>query len=315
MATRERTSKRSFWQQLRAGWRNHLDCLGDAWKRLIIQPLSALMTLMVLGITLLLPTVLYVLASNVAQFSSALTQSSQITAFLTEQTSEQLSLQLLAELAEHPLVMQADLITPAQAAEEFAAWSGLGDVLNALGDNPLPASIQLVAVDNSSTTTQTLADWLSNRPEVELVQFDQQWLQRLASAIRLIERLTMALIAVLALAVLFVTGNSIRTVIAGRVAEIQVMNLMGATRAYILRPFLYMGLIYGVLGAGIAWVMLQGLLALIREPAAELLAFYGDQYRFIGLSTEASATLLAGGAALGWLGARLSASRHLRQLV
>ena len=96
-----------------------------------------------------------------------------------------------------------------------------------------------------------------------------------------------------------------------REAEVRVMNLIGATRHFIARPFLYSGIWQGLLGAVIAWLLLQALLWLLREPALTLLSFYGEQYRFIGMDARAVLVLLLGGITLGWAGAWLSVSRHL----
>jgi len=306
--------ERSAGQKLKSWSDSHLHCATDALRRMIAQPLNTLMTLTVIGIALLLPALLYVAAANISQFSGSLSQSNQITAFLSDDISMADTQRLLSEVNAHSLIAQAHLITSEQAAIEFAAWSGLGDVLVALADNPLPASLHIQATDASAATAQLLAQWLGEQPEVTLVQTDQDWLQRLGSALSLLERSMAVLIGILSLAVLFITGNSIRSLIAGRSAEIKVMTLIGATRAYIARPFLYLGLSYGVLGASLAWLMVQAMIWLVRQPAVDFLAFYGEQYVFVGLDLSTSLLLLAGGAALGWLGAKLSVSRHLSQL-
>jgi cell division transport system permease protein len=305
--------ERSAGQKLNSWFASHRNCAADALRRMMGQPMTTLMTLMVIGIALLLPALLYIAAANISQFSGSLSQSNQITAYLDDNISTTDIESLLDTVSAHTLVSQVYLTTPAQAAAEFAQWSGLGEVLVALAENPLPASIHVQATDAAATSSLLLAQWLGEQPGVTMVQTDQDWLQRLDSAVSLVTRSAQVLIGILALAVLFITGNSIRSLIAGRAAEIKVMTLIGASRAYVARPFLYLGLCYGLLGATLAWLMLLGMLMIVRQPAVELLAFYGEQYVFVGLSLRASMILLTGGAALGWLGARLSVSRHLSQ--
>jgi cell division transport system permease protein len=175
----------------------------------------------------------------------------------------------------------------------------------------LPASIVIQASDARYETAVQLQETFNGLPGVDFVQMDQLWLQRLDSFLSLAQRAVVALIVVLSLAVLFITGNSIRTSIASREAEIRVMNLIGATNGFIARPFLYSGIWYGLLGGALAWILLALLMLVLRGPATELLAYYGHQYQLQGLGANASFALLGGSAVLGWLGARLSVSRHL----
>jgi cell division transport system permease protein len=288
----------------------HRDCAVDALRRLWQQPASSAMTLAVIAIALLLPALLYVTGKNLSQFDSGLAQANVVTVYLQSDVSDGAVDQLQQRLATHELVSSTRYISPQQAAVDFAQWSGLGDVIDSLAQNPLPASLVVQLDDARYESIVQLQQMLSGEPGVELVQMDQLWLQRLESFLSLTQRAVIALIVVLSMAVLFITGNSIRTSIASREAEIRVMNLIGATRAFIARPFLYSGLWYGLLGGALAWILLALLMLLLRGPATELLAYYGTQYRVQGLGASASMVLLGGSALLGWLGARLSVSRH-----
>jgi cell division transport system permease protein len=289
----------------------HRDCALDAMRRLRAQPFSSLMTLAVVAIALLLPSLLYVTGKNLAQFSDSLSGANQINAYLNSDLEESSARQLLQDIEQHPLVSRAEYISPEQAAADFALWSGLGDVVSSLNDNPLPASVLITPVDTRFETAAQIRDAFVGRAELALIQLDQEWLQRLETFLALAQRGVVALIVILALAVLFITGNSIRTIIASREVEIRVMNLIGATNSFIARPFLYTGLWLGLLGGLLAWLMLGGMLLLFRAPASNLLAFYGSQYQLYGLDLQATLVLLGGSALLGWLGARLSVSRHL----
>lgn len=297
-------------QRLSAWLTLHRDCAVDALRRLWQQPASSAMTLAVIAIALLLPALLYVTGKNLSQFDSSLAQANLVTAYLQADVDEDTVSELQQRLAAHERVSDTRYISPEQAAADFAEWSGLGDVVDTLAENPLPASLVIQLADTRFETAEQLQALLSDEPAVAFVQMDQAWLQRLDSFLSLTRRAVLALIAVLSLAVLFITGNSIRTSIASREAEIRVMNLIGATRAFIARPFLYTGLWYGLLGGALAWLMLALLMLILRGPASQLLAYYGAQYQLLGMGATASAVLLGGSAALGWLGARLSVSRH-----
>ncbi len=289
----------------------HRDSALDALRRLYTQPLNSLMNLMVVAIALLLPALLYVAGQNVAQFGNALDQSHRISFYLHTDISPTRIEMLRQDLADHPLVASVDFISANQAAADFAAWSGLGDVIASMDSNPLPASLVVQAVDTRVDTALAIRDAFASGEGVRQVSLDQAWIERLNSLLNLVDRVVIALILVLSLAVLFIVGNAIRTQFAAREAEIRVMNLIGATRHFIARPFLYSGAWQGLLGAVLAWILLQALLVLLRNPAQTLLAFYGEQYRFVGMDVTAALVLLAGGLTLGWTGAWLSVTRHL----
>lgn len=288
----------------------HRECAIDALRRLWQQPAGSAMTLAVIAIALLLPSLLYVAGKNISQFSGSLDQANMVTVYLQPEVSDADLDQLQTSVASQPGVAGVRYVSADQAASDFAEWSGLGDVINSLNENPLPASLLVQMSDTRYETAVSLQQAFGNAPGVDFIQLDQAWLQRLESFMNLAQRAVLALVIVLSLAVLFITGNSIRTNIASREAEIRVMNLIGATNGFIARPFLYTGLWYGLLGGALAWVLLAALLLLVRAPASELLAWYGEQYSLQGMGTGASTVLLAGSALLGWCGARLSVSRH-----
>jgi len=289
----------------------HRDSAMDALRRLYTQPLNSLMNLMVIAIALLLPALLYVGGQNVAQFGQSLDQTHRISFYLQTDISPTRIETLRHDLQEHPLVAQVDFISANQAAADFALWSGLGDVVASMDNNPLPASLVVQAADTDVQTALAIRDAFASEEGIRLVSLDQAWIERLNSLLNLVDRVVIALIVVLSLAVLFIVGNAIRTQFAAREAEVRVMTLIGATRPFIARPFLYSGAWQGLLGAALAWLLLQVLLLLLREPAETLLVFYGEQYRFIGIDINAALVLLAGGLILGWAGAWLSVSRHL----
>jgi cell division transport system permease protein len=293
---------------------NHRDCALDTIRRMLAQPVATAMTLAVIGIALLLPALLYVAGSNLGQFTDRLEATNRLTVYLAPDIDEQSVSEIREKLDSSELVESLQFISSEQAAEDFSRWSGLGDVLDSLADNPLPAAFVVQPTSADPGTLSSLQELLNDLTGVDLIQVDQRWLERLAGISRLIDRTVMTLVIILAFAVLFITGNSIRTLIANRQAEIRVMDLMGATGSYMARPFLYMGLWYGLFGGLMAWLLLQCMLLLLRDPASTLLASYGPQYRFIGLGGTGAVVLLLGSTGLGWLGAKLSVSRHLRAL-
>jgi cell division transport system permease protein len=120
--------------------------------------------------------------------------------------------------------------------------------------------------------------------------------------------------ALLGVGVLAAIGNTIRLEIQARRAEIEVTKLVGGSNAFVRRPFLYAGVLYGLGGALLAWAILALVLLILREPVASLARLYGSRFELQGLAPEDVAVLLGAGFVLGWLGAWISAARHLRSI-
>jgi len=300
--------------RLRTHLATHRQAAVDSLRRLLGQPLASLMTASVIGIALLLPALLLIAIHNLSQFGGDLRQVAQLSAYLQDGVEESQARALQQQLQADPRIHDVDYISPTQAAREFAEVSGFGDVLAMLPENPLPGVLLLQPSQADSDTLRQLQSALEAEPQVALVQLDLLWVQRLDSLLQLAQRVAAALLAVLALAVLFTVGNTIRLAIANRTAEIRVVKLVGGTDSFVARPFLYTGLWFGLAGGALAWLLLSLLLWLLSAPLDRLLTLYDSDFILQAPTLPAIAALLAGSALLGWLGARLSVHQYLRQI-
>ena len=149
---------------------------------------------------------------------------------------------------------------------------------------------------------------------VEDVQLDMEWLRRLDALLDMGRKLVLALGAALGIGVILVVGNTIRLAIQSRRDEIVIVKLVGGTDAYVRRPFLYTGVLFGFFGAFIAALMLIGL-GLWLEPSVNTLAsLYQSQFRLTGLGVSGFITLLGIGGAVGLAGAWISVGQHMRDI-
>tara|TARA_R100001377_G_scaffold3624_3_gene2089 strand:- start:2891 stop:3859 length:969 start_codon:yes stop_codon:yes gene_type:complete len=316
MNTRKRESgakqsQRTARGALQSHWQQHLKTARESLKRLLSTPTASLMTVAVIGIALLLPSAVYVSMNNLQALSGGINVGSQISLYLNEDITDEEAFQISERLLQREQIASSEYISPAQAAAEFNAHSGLGDVIDALENNPLPGVIVLSPSSIDSAAASTLLEELSHLPEVQSAQLDLQWVERLQAFLQLTQRASTGLMLILALAVLFVVGNTIRLAIEGRRAEIVVIKLVGGTNSYVARPFLYAGALYGFAGGVLAWLLLSIILLSLRGPANELLALYSSDYQLQGLGAANSLILLTLGAFLGWLGAFISVRQHL----
>jgi cell division transport system permease protein len=149
---------------------------------------------------------------------------------------------------------------------------------------------------------------------VDLAQLDMDWVRRLAGIIELGQRAVMLLGSLLGLAILLVVGNTIRLTILNRREEIVVTKLIGATNAFIRRPFLYTGFWYGLMGAVLAWILVGILLGLLSDPVSRLSFLYNSQFSLGGLDLQTVLLLLGSGVALGLAGSWLAVGRHLQDI-
>jgi cell division transport system permease protein len=292
----------------------HLQNFVGAAGRLARQPLASLLTILVIAIALALPGGLRVLVSNATALSDSWQGAADFTVYLAMDVDAARAAALAREIEARDDVGAVELISRDAALEEFRAQSGFGEALEALEGNPLPHTLVVRPASGISGDVETLAKQLDALPETELVQLDTAWVARLRAMLRLVTRLVDVASILLGIAVAIVVGNTIRLEIQNRAVEIEVTKLVGGTDAFIRRPFLYLGLCYGLGGALVATALVTVTLALVGPPVRNLAELYGSSFTLAGLSLRDAGTLLAGGAFLGWAGAGLATARHLRAI-
>ncbi len=286
--------------------------LGQLWR----QPLASLMTITVIAIALALPAGLFVLLQNMNKISDQWDSASQITLFLQQDIKPKQAENLTLKLQAWPEISRVNYQSSDQSLAEFRQLSGLGSLLDSLPNNPLPAIMILTPVDEN-LAADTIADLLTRLeafPQVEQTQLDMEWLQRLRSINKTIQRGITILGILLSLSVLLVIGNTIRLAILNRQSEIRVMKLVGATDRFVRRPFLYTGFWYGILGGLFAWSILLLTMSLISGPIHELANHYGSDFTLQWFASDMLFTLPIIGLSLGILGAWLAVGRHIHSI-
>jgi len=294
----------------------HLQVMLGSLGQLARTPLASGLTLVVIGVTLALPASLYVAIDNLQRLGAGLERGGQISLYLKPGLNDAAAQRLAGEIRSLPQVVHVRYISRAAALAEFKQHSGFGATLEALDNNPLPA-VLVVRPEPSADATEVeaLRDRLARLRGVDLAQLDLAWVQRLHAFLNLAERTVWLLAGLLAAAVLLITGNTIRLAILNRQTEIEIIQLVGGTPAFIRRPFLYSGLFQGLLGGLTAWVLVELGLLFLAGPVRQLADLYGSHFALIGLGPEAGLALVAAGGALGWLGSRLAVGWHLARLV
>ena len=294
----------------------HLQALLGSLGRLARSPLSTALTLLVIALALALPTSLRLLVTNAQLATGNFANAVDVSVYLKTDVPLAKAQQLAQAAGQRADVAAVTVIAADKGLEDFRTYSGFGEALQALKENPLPHVLHVRprAEDSSPAALESLRRYFSAWPEVDLVQLDSEWVMRFNAILEVMRRLLLIAAALLGLGVLAVIGNTIRLEIQGRRAEIEVTKLVGGSNSFVRRPFLYTGVLYGVGGALLAWGIVAIAVAVLGESVTSLARLYGSRYVLRGPSRDDIGVLLGAGAVLGWLGAWISAARHLRSI-
>jgi len=294
---------------------HHLQTLVFSLGKIYQSPATTIMTVAVIGITLSLPAGFYLFLKNVDTMAGDLRSTTLITLYLKLDTDEKTARALRKEIGLMANVQETKFISRDEALESFRKSSGFGNSIDTLSKNPLPHTI--VAEPHAGLDTfaiKNLLNALDAIPEVDMAKLDTEWLERLYALLEIAKRSVNMITLLFACAVLLIIGNTIRLDIQNRYQEIIVTKLIGATNAFIRRPFLYSGVWYGLFGGLTAWLIVEiGFLA-ISAPLNRLRQLYQADLVFVTFSLQDFIILLSFSTLLGLAGSWIAVARHLNQI-
>ena len=292
----------------------HLRVLRHTLRRLLLTPNASLLNVTIIGIALSLPVGGYVLLKSVQALGSQIAGTPQISVFLATGTSAIEIERIGDKLKQHTGIKRIEFVSRDVALKKLQQSTGLADVIGGLSQNPLPDAFVIYPRDGDVKTLEALRDELKTWQHFEHVQLDSAWIHKLEALLDFGRMAVAILAALLSFALIAITFNTIRLQILTRREEIEVAKLIGATDAFIRRPFLYFGLTQGLLGGIAAWLLVAGSLQLLNHQIGTLTQLYASNFSLQHLSLGDSVTLLGFSAYLGWLGAWFSVSQHLWQI-
>ncbi len=289
----------------------------SAWLRLHGQAFAAglrrvgVLNALVIGVALSLPAGGYALLEGLRGVAGRFAVDAQLSVFLRADLKRADAEALGKRVRADPRVAAVRFVPREAALKDLAAVQGMSEVIAALGHNPLPDAFVITSKPNA---LEALAADLGKLPGVAQVQADAAWARRLA-ALAGIGRIALWLLsALLGFGLVAVTFNTIRLQILTQREEIEVSKLIGATDAFIRRPFYYVGFLQGAAGGVAAIAIVAAGLALLNREVAVLADSYGSSFRLPYLEAGDALTVVLFSAFLGWIGAHLSVSRHLRAI-
>jgi cell division transport system permease protein len=291
----------------------HLRVLRATLLRLLLTPNATLLNVLIIGIALSLPVGGYVILKSAQSLTVQLTGTPQISVFIKLGTGAGEVARIGDKLKQNAKVERVEFVPRDIAFKKLQQSSELSDVIGDLSQNPLPDAYIVYPKVTDAKAMESLRDELKAWPQFDHVQLDSAWVHRLEAVLGF-GRLAVAILAgLLSFALIAITFNTIRLQILTRRDEIEVAKLIGATDAFIRRPFLYFGLIQGLLGGIVAWLIVSGSVLLLNHYLGDLASVYASEFSLLPLSIADSVTLLGFSAYLGWMGAWFSVSQHLWQ--
>lgn len=292
---------------------HHVLSFTQTLRRLLRSPFATLLNVAAIGIALALPTGTYCVLENVKSFSSRISAEPQLSVFLSRDAGKVDIAALEARLKGAEGARSVRFVDRNVALADLKRAPGMADVVAALRDNPLPDAF----VVTLATTDPALMDRLEREfgllPKVVHVQAESAWVRRLDALLRLGRTAVAVLGVLLGLALVAVTFNTIRLQILTQRDEIEVCRLIGATNAYIRRPFFYLGSLLGLAGGLAALAIVYVALTVLNRDLAQLADLYGSAFRLRPPAPDEQAAILALSLGLGWLGAYLSVSKYLHE--
>ena len=248
-------------------------------------------------------------ASGLGELVTRWTEKVQVIVYLEDGTEDRVRASLENRLREDPAVGSVDFVSREEAPRRFREmFRDLSSLPEDLGENPFPASLEvtLAAERQSPAEVERLAKAFTGAPGVREIQYDLLWIERLATGVRLVRGVGAFLGGILVLAGIFTISNVIRLTIYAREDELDIMRLVGATKAYVKGPFVAEGVIQGGLGGLVAAALLWVALAWLSQGLAS-----SDLLGRTAFSVPAPVALLlvAGGMAVGLVGSLISLAR------
>ena len=258
---------------------------------------------------------MHLIVKNAGSLSRNWDNALDFSIYLNDELSEDDAARVADIIGQRADVESVTVVPADDALAQFREQSGFGAALDHLDSNPLPHA--LVVRPSPANTEQSmllLSEELSNLPEADFVQVDTEWVQRFLAILDILRQAITIGAVLLGIAIVVIIGNTIRLDIQNRREEIEVTKLIGASNAFVRRPFLYSGFWYGLGGGLLALGLVAYGLSAVREPVARLAGLYGSSFAVLSLDATESAAILGIGVLLGLTGSWLAAARHMRKI-
>lgn len=256
----------------------HGQALKLVLRRFKTNKLNTLLICLAIGVTIALPSMLYTVLDSLSSLASNVKTESQISLFLASDNSESTTANIKAALEKNAAIKNFQFVSKQDALAKLQAADANNEVLSSLEDNPLPDAFFIEPNNLDADNIANLQNELRQLEGVEDVLVDGAWMKRLNYLVLLGKQAMLIIASLLALLLLAVIGNTIRMQILTQQAEIELSRLIGATKGFIRRPFLYAGALYGLLGGLFALLITFAVIYVFNRSIAPIAAEYESSF-------------------------------------
>lgn len=293
---------------------HHSQAIKLVLSRMRNNMLSTLMISLVIAVAMCVPGLFYMGVDHLSTLTNHMQDKTEISLFLKLDADKDAISEIDAMLAKNSAIKQYHLVTKAQAwqqLKEKSAANELSNQVNELAKNPLPDAFFIQAKSTEPEALEALKNELQNIPGVEQALLNTEWAKRLASLLALGKKIILFIASLLAIALLVIIGNTVRMQILTQKDEIVVSKLIGATSSFIRMPFLYAGILYGLLGGLLAILLLAAVVLIFNQSVAQLSSLYSNDFSLPLFNMHLSISVICTAVLIGWLGSYLAVTRAI----
>lgn len=290
---------------------HHVQALRLVISRFKQNIFSTLLISLAIGVSLALPVIMYLALDSVGGLVSTVKKESHISVFLRSGQSDAILDQIKKSLSENDAIKSFQFVSKEDALAQLTSANNNKNLINSLDENPLPDAFFIEPNSLDKGAISTLENQLGAIEGVEKVQIDDAWLSRLGSLLALGEKAMFILAVLLSLALFAVIGNTIRMQVLTQHEEIEVSQLIGATKSFIRRPFLYSGAFYGLIGGILALIIASIVIMLFNQSLATLMVEYQTDFSLNFPSSNVLLLTCIAAIAIGLISAYLAVSKSL----
>ena len=296
-------------------WLNqHVQAIKLVLARMHNNKLSTFMISLVIAVAMSVPGLFYMGVDHLSKLSNHMQDETEISLFLKLDANPNVASEIDAALAKNTAIKQYHLVTKDQAWKDLKAKAESNKIDNEVSQltkNPLPDAFFIQAKSADPATLEALKNELQGIPGVDQAVLNSEWAKRLSTILALGTTIILFIAALLAVALLVIIGNTVRMQILTQKDEIIVSKLIGATTGFIRTPFLYAGMVYGLLGGLLAMVILTLIVQLYNQSVTQLSHLYSSDFSLPWLNIPLYIAIVVASIFIGWLGSYLSVTRAI----
>ena len=293
---------------------SHYQILLKALQRSHASMVSTLMMFLVIGVTLILPSISFLVVQNLKSISQTIQHESQITIFLKKDISVDAKNKIEKDLKSRIEISNFHYVKKEGAWSKLQKSMGFNESNNGLSENPLPDAFFISPNTVNPNQIEILKSSLDRLEGVDQVVVDTGWVKKLNSVLHLANKAIFLASILLAFMLTVVIGNTIRLQMTSHFEEIELSKLIGATNQFIRRPFLYSGFIYGLGGGLTAALSLKLIVICLNQTVIEVEAIYGAQFTIVDLTPLQYLSIVGSSILIAILASFISINQSIKKL-